>query len=108
MMTRPELIELVYRFYPRGMDIGSPAYQDTEENRRYREAHRAAIAEYPKWKEMLGRLRPRFTLMDRSLHLFGSAPEDAGYSGEVDVPGGALGFHVSFLGPYYAVHRRGD
>jgi len=106
-MTRPDLLEVVYRFYPRGVPVEHPEYQDTEESHRYREARRVALAEYPRWKELLGRLRPRFALADRSLHLFASTPADGGYSGEVRVAGGALGFHVSFLGPHYAIHRRG-
>lgn len=107
MMTRTELLEVVYRFYPRRMAAPHPEYRSTEESRRYQEALRIAIAEYPRWQGLLGRLRTRSTLADWSLHLFGSAPADGGYSGELQVPGGALSFHVSFLGPYYAVHRRG-
>ena len=32
---------------------------------------------------------------------------DPAYSGDIDIPGHKLGFHVSLLGPYYGIHRTG-
>lgn len=57
---------------------------------------------------MLRRLGARFEITDRSLHILGGT-FDSAYSAEVEIPGEdrALLFHVSFLGPYYVVHRKG-
>jgi hypothetical protein len=44
--------------------------------------------------------------MDQSLSLL-AGWYDPGYSGEIEIPGRTLGFHVSLLGPYYGIHRTG-
>jgi len=62
MITRSELLDVVYRFYPRGVlpyarihvPPNEPFYDDTEEYRRLVEAANRGRAEYPtgkaKWK----------------------------------------------------------
>lgn len=105
-MTHAELLEVIYRFYPRGMHTTAPGYDDTSERCRQADAQRVAVADYHRWKAMLGRLRARFEVQDRSLHIISG--RDAGFSGHVEIPGRLLGFHVSFLGPYHAVHRTGS
>lgn len=107
-MTRADLLDLVYRYYPRGLLTNSPGYDDTEERRRQTEAALASVVEHPKWKAMLGRLRARFPVTDLSQHML-SGSFDSAYSAYVRIPGQpALPFHVSILGPYYAVHRKGS
>jgi hypothetical protein len=106
-MTLSDMLELVYRFYPRGMYTIVDEYEATEECRRQRDAARCAAAEYPKWRAMLGRLRGRFEVTNRALHMISGESFDTGYSGEIEIPGGSLGFHVSILGPYYGILRTG-
>lgn len=108
-MMRSELLEVVYRFYPRGMcpgEQGDPGYDDTEEARRLVAAARRAVVEYPEWKAMIRRLGDRYPLMNESLHILAGWLDPA-YSAHIRVPGRRLGFHVCFLGPYYGVHRMG-
>jgi hypothetical protein len=107
-MTRSDLLDLIYRFYPRNFYVDSPGHHDTEEHRRLVDATRRAVAQYPTWKAMIRRLGARFPLMDESLHVLSGSLAPA-YSGHIDIPGRRkLGFHVCFLGPYYGVHRTGS
>lgn len=105
-MTRSELLDLVYRFYPRGLFVDTLGYDDTEEHHRRREAARRGVAEYPTWKAMIDRLGARYPIMDRSVSLL-SGWCDPAYSGDISIPGHTLGFHVSLLGPCYGIHRTG-
>lgn len=107
-MTRAELLEVVYRFYPRGLWHADPPYRGTPEHRRLVDASRQAVADFPTWKAMTGRLAARLSLQNESLHLLAGWVDPA-YSARIYlVPGGrTLGFHVCFLGPYYAVNRTG-
>lgn len=118
-MTPAALLAVVYRFYPRGLRVGSPGYKETPEYRRRFAATRQAAAEFPKWRGMLDRLGARYGIHDLSLHVFGSGVDSA-YSVKLSIPGmgaehdalaenGKLGSQikfgccVSFLGPYYVV-----
>jgi hypothetical protein len=103
-MTRADLLEVVYRFYPRGLLEGTEGYSDSEACRRHVDVTRRGIAGYPAWAALLDRLRARYSLMDCSWSLLAGV-YDAGYSGFVEIAGYALGFHVSLLGPYYGIHR---
>ncbi len=122
-MTRSELLDLVYRFYPRGVrnfsrihvPPGEIPYEDTEEHQRLVEAANRGRAEYPTWKAMSRRLGDRYSLQNESLHLF-SGGTDPAYSARLyrpkdlePVPGrkASLSFHVSLLGPYYGIHDMG-
>jgi hypothetical protein len=106
-MTRDELLEVVYRFYPRGLLVGGLGYDDTVERQRQRDAARRGAAEYPTWKAMIRRLRDRYPLMDHSVSLLAGSCDPA-YSADIDIPGGGtLYFHVSLLGSYYGIHRTG-
>jgi hypothetical protein len=105
-MTRSDLLEVVYRFYPRGILPGGSGYDDTEERRRQMDATRRGAAEYPTWRAMISRLGGRYQIMDDSLSLL-AGWYDSAYSGFIVIPGRRLGFHVSLLGPYYGVHRTG-
>jgi hypothetical protein len=102
-MRRSELLALIYRFYPAGMPVDHPEYPQTEEYRRRLEARRVALAGFQKWKDMLRRLGGQ----DDSLHLTIGDREDPAYSGSIKGDRCALGFHVSFLGHYYGIHRLG-
>ena len=110
-MTHLDLLDLVYRFYPRGIVLGASGYNDTVERRRQREVARRAVAEYPTWKAMLRRLGTRYPTWDHSVCVLGKSylegSYDPGYSADIKLPGHRLGFHVSLLGPYYGIHRTG-
>ncbi|WP_437664873.1 hypothetical protein [Sorangium sp. So ce1182] len=115
MKTRSELLDVVYRFYPRGVHCferihvppNEPFYDDTEEHRRLVEAASRGRAEYPTWKAMIRRLGDRYGLQNESLHLL-SGGSDPAYSARVWLTDEtALSFHVSLLGPYYGVHLPG-
>jgi hypothetical protein len=102
-----DLLEVVYRYYPRNLYVDSPGHHETEEHRRLVKAARRAVAEYPEWEAMITRLGERYRLMNESLHVL-SGGLDPAYSAHIDVPGRhKLGFHVCFLGPYYGIHRTG-
>jgi hypothetical protein len=114
-ITRSELFDVVYRFYPRGMrDIarehvppGELVYDDTEEHRGLVEASNRGRAEYPTWKAMIRRLGDRYGLQNESLHLL-SGGTDPAYSARIWLTDEtALSFHVSLLGPYYGIHLPG-
>jgi hypothetical protein len=109
-MNLSELLDVVYRFYPRGWSVESPGYDNTPERGRQLDAVQIARSEYPKWEAMLDRLRARFDLQDRSSYLFGSGFDSAYLATIIFTSQGqeyGLGFHVSILGPHYVVHRMG-
>jgi hypothetical protein len=78
-MTRSELLDVVYRFYPRGLPHmqrshvppGELHYKDTEEYVRLVGASARGRREYATWKAMIGRLGDRYSLQNESLGLFG-------------------------------------
>ncbi|WP_437672220.1 hypothetical protein [Sorangium sp. So ce131] len=125
-ITRSELLDLVYRFYPRGMHKisrihvppGELVYVDTEEHRRLVEAANRGRAEYPTWEAMIHLLGDRYGLQNESLSLV-SGGADPAYSARIyrpkdlePVPSpnsrASLSFHVSLLGPYYGIHDAGE
>ncbi len=106
-----ELIELCYRYYPRGVSDDDPRYKNTEEYQRLATARRqAGASEEERWRPMLRRLRarfPAFIVQGLSMHL-PTGDYDGGYSGQLylhdPMPEGSadsLEFRVSFLAPYY-------
>ncbi len=126
MIPRSELLDVVYRFYPRGLrnfarihvPPGEPFYGDTEEHRRLVEAANRGRAEYSTWKAMIRRLGDRYSLQNESLSLL-SGGVDPAYSARIyrpkdlePVPSlssrASLSFHVSLLGPYYGIHDMGE
>jgi len=126
MITRAELLDLIYRFYPRGMlhmqrehvPPGEPVYADTEEHRRLVEAANRGRAEYPTWKAMIDRLGDRYSLQNESINVLAGWVVPA-YSARIyrpkdlePVPSlrsrASLSFHVSLLGPYYGIHDMGE
>ncbi|WP_437671169.1 hypothetical protein [Sorangium sp. So ce131] len=125
-ITRSELLDVVYRFYPRGVHKiqriyvppGEPVYEDTEEHRRLVEAANHGRAQYPTWKAMIRRLGDRYGLQNESLSLVAGGSDPA-YSARIyrprdsgPVPSisdrASLSFHVSLLGPHYGIHSRGE
>jgi hypothetical protein len=115
MITRSELLDVVYRFYPRGVlpyarihvPPGEPFYDDTEEHLRLVEAANRGRAEYPTWKAMIRRLGDRYGLQNESFSLL-SGNVDPAYSARIWLTDEtALSFHVSLLGPYYGIHLPG-
>jgi len=115
MITRSELLDLVYRFYPRGiLDIhrmhvppGEIVYDDTEENCRLMVAAARGRREWPTWKAMIRRLGDQCSVQDEALHLL-SGGVDPAYSGRVWLTDKTtINFHVSLLGPYYGIQLPG-
>jgi hypothetical protein len=119
-MTRAALLEVVYRFYPRGVlpydrmhvPPGEPVYDDTDEHRRLVEAAHRGRAEYARWQALIDRLGDRYDLQNESLHLLAGGTVPA-YSARIYLPDlsrreETVSFHVSLLGPYYGVHHLGE
>ncbi len=115
MITRSELLDVVYRFYPRGVlpysrihaPPNEPFFDDTEEHLRLVEAANRGRAEYATWKAMIGRVGDRYRLQDESLSLLAGRTHPA-YSARIRFTDEtALSFHVSLLGPYYGLHLSG-
>ncbi|WP_437569604.1 hypothetical protein [Sorangium sp. So ce542] len=114
-VTRFELLDVVYRFYPRGVHNtdriyvppNEPVYTDTAEHRRLAEAASRGRAEYPRWKTMIDRLGDRYGLQNESIHIL-AGWVDSAYSARIWLTEEkALSFHVSLLGPYYGIHLPG-
>lgn len=110
-MTREDLLETAYRFYPRGLYHGLPGYQESEERCRQRDVARRAVAEHPSFREMLRRLGHSFR--DHAECMRGSSylehgDFDPAYGADLYLSGRTLGFYVSLLGPYYGIYRTGD
>lgn len=115
--TLDELLAIVYRYYPRGVGFingarNDKAITDSEEHARL-VAARLQAATDERWHAMRRRIQEHFPdapLMNFSLHL-PTGGHDACYSFAIDLPGASkdrtLWFHVSFLAPYYIVHRSG-
>lgn len=127
-ITRSELLDLVYRFYPRGVHnfarihvpLDEIFYDDTAEHQRLIEAANRGRAEYPTWKAMIGRLGDRYYLQNESMFLFAGGVTPA-YSARIyrpkdfepvalplHGPRASLSFHVSLIGPYYGIHDMGE
>jgi hypothetical protein len=103
MISRSELLRLIYDFYPAGVPIEHPDYEKTAEYLRRIEAQRLSSAERTKWKGMLQRLGA----VDASFLMFADGWPDSALSAYLELPRCKLGFHVSVLGPYYGIHRIG-
>jgi hypothetical protein len=125
-ITRSNLLDVIYRHYPRGMlpmpriyvPPNEPVYHDTEEHLRLVEAANRGRAEYATWKAMIRRIGDRYDLQNESLNLL-SGGVDPAYSARIYRPKdwepvpplrprASLSFHVSLLGPYYGIHDRGE
>ncbi len=111
---RSELLDVVYRFYPRGVlpfariyaPPNEPFYDDTAEHCRLVDAATRGRAEYPTWKAMIRRVGDRYRLQNESLSLLSGV--DPAYSARIWLTDEtALSFHVSLLGPYYGIHLPG-
>jgi hypothetical protein len=110
-MTPTELLEIVYRYYPRGVAEDDPRFIDASERRKREEANQTAGRERPKWLAMLARLRERFAgcrIDGHALHLLAPSSAAACYPGILFLPAAdvdhRIGFQVSFLAPYYVLY----
>lgn len=120
--TLDELLDIVYQYYPRGVeivdgDLDVKAIRDSEEHARLVAARRKAATD-ERWHSMRRRIQERFPdapLMDHSLHL-PTGNHDACYSFTVSPPRSPppkspeyhhLWFQVSFLAPYYIIFSSG-
>lgn len=113
--TTRELIELVYRFYPRGARGGVPGPESSEENRRLLDTKARAAADLGRFREMLDRLTTRISgsSVFETLYLIPYGPEhwDACLQANLKLPtvppqDGAheLVMMVSVLVPYYLLY----
>ncbi|WP_437912669.1 hypothetical protein WME73_37330 [Sorangium sp. So ce302] len=107
-----ELLDIVYRYYPRGVgitdDVDEELIRQTEEHARL-VAARIQASKDERWHSMLRRIEGRFPRMLRnhSLHLT-TGGCDGCYSFTIDLrksTSDPLWFQISFLAPYYVVHR---
>jgi hypothetical protein len=118
-----ELLEIIYRHYPRGLARDDPGYTKTEAYGRLSDARRRAGADSKAWNALLERAGDRFpenVPMNDSVHL-PTGKMDAAYSGKIFLeprpvltvppprgllPRGspAIGFMISFICPYYVVY----
>ncbi|WP_437951243.1 hypothetical protein WME98_10625 [Sorangium sp. So ce296] len=107
-----ELLGIVYRYYPRGVgitdDVDEELIRQTEEHARL-VAARIQASKDERWHSMLRRIGDRFPCMLRnhSLHLTAGGC-DGCYSFTIDLrrsTGEPLWFQISFLAPYYIIHR---
>ncbi|WP_433935280.1 hypothetical protein AB3662_11310 [Sorangium cellulosum] len=108
-----ELLDVVYRYYPRGTDVIEQAdiqrYKETEEYVRMVATRRRAATD-ERWPALLRRIEERFpdsAVMSDSLHL-PTGSLDASYSFSFSLPdtanGRTLWFKISFIAPYYIVY----
>ncbi|KYG10459.1 hypothetical protein BE21_11840 [Sorangium cellulosum] len=108
-----DLLDVVYRYYPRGIDVVEQAdiqrYKETEEYVRLVAARRRAAAD-ERWPALLRRIEERFPssiITNDSFHL-PTGSLDACYRFSVSLPdaagGRTLWFHIGFLVPYYFVY----
>jgi hypothetical protein len=107
-----QLLDIIYRYYPRGVSQEDPRWKDSPEHVALIEASRAAGGKRSSWLDMLARLRRRFPgceVVDNSLHLPAAWPA-ACYPGifclppTPEVSDHRVGFQVSFLAPYYVLY----
>jgi len=106
-VTRAELLEVVYRFHPRGLSPDDLGYEATEERQRQRDAMVRAVVKAPTWIAMLDRLQARYgPPVDDSVHIR-AGYYDPAWSGGIFIPGYTVGFCVCLLGPYYGIRRMG-
>jgi len=108
--TQGELLDIIYRYYPRGVgivdgDIDIQLIYNSEEHARLVAAQQKAVTD-ERWHAMQRRIDEHFpdaTLVNYSRHLPGG--QDACYSFLILPPEitrqEQLWFHVSFLAPYY-------
>jgi hypothetical protein len=115
--TRSELLDVVYRFYPREMlqldrmhvPPGELVYDDTEEHCRLMVAAARGRREYRTWDAMIDRLAGSIHAFKTSRSTSLSGNIDPAYSGRVWLVLGktSINFHVSLLGPYYGMQLPG-
>jgi len=111
-LSSDDLLPIVHRFYPKGMNEYDPGYKETEEHRRLIQARVQASAGDSPWTSLLDRLNARFpgAIMNGSVHL-PTGGWDAGYIGRLVLPTrGAhekhheLSLLISFLAPCYVIY----
>lgn len=109
--TTKELLDVVYRYYPRNMTANDPRRKKAAAERRLVAARKKAGVERDPWSKTLRRLREKFPgndILNNSLHL-PTGEFEAAYSGKLclsTAPGEhahQLGFLVGFLVPYYVI-----
>ena len=110
--TVDELLQIVYRHYPRGMWDFEPGYHDTAEFRRI-DAARKEAASSKTWLALLDRLNLRFNgdIFNNSMALAGFKMDGCtwvthGLPSRTSDPRDAdlLGLAISFIAPYYVLY----
>lgn len=114
-VTRSELLDLIYRYYPRGkmhihrdhLASGESYFGDTEEHIRLVAAAKRGKEEYTTWKAMTRRLGDQYGLQNECTCLLADWVVPS-YSARIyTTRDTAFSFHVSLIGPYYGIHRSG-
>jgi hypothetical protein len=115
-----ELCDIVYSYFPRGMQGNEPDYKETPEYQRRMAARVPASGRFRDWCAMLDRLRARFPAELRDIgvqngsHFLaspGASTLDRCFSGALWLHPRApqethhqLEFYVSFVAPYFFLH----
>lgn len=111
-----ELIDIVCRYYPRGISGDDPVRAETDENRRLVDARRLrAAAEGDHWRSLQQRLGEEFpgTIGDSSM-LLALGTHDAAFCGSLYPPDPtheyrrSIRYSVSILVPYYILYTSQD
>jgi hypothetical protein len=107
-----ELIDVVYRYYPRGVPWEDPSHTQTEAHRWLVDARRRAGADCDRWFGMLRRLSDQFPEngVDNFSARLMTGDYDACYCGSLHLPKTigehwhTIEFRVSILVPYHIVY----
>lgn len=118
--SNKELIDIVYSYFPRGLQGDEPHYKQTPEYLRRMEVRIPASAKFRDWCAMLARLKARFPEGLRDVGVQngspflaspGAATLDRCFTGALWLPARTsrethheLEFLVSFVVPYYVVY----
>lgn len=115
--TIEQLIDIAYLYFPRGVPSDDPRYKQAPEMQRQIEVRIQAADQYPAWRDMLRRLIKRFPgtyLENQCIGLQARTGDnfDRCFAGRLDLARQYpkqgfryLGFFVSYVAPYYAIHQ---
>jgi hypothetical protein len=112
MITRSELFDVLYRFYPREIHFHDPRYEESAEHHRLVAARREAGAARGAWQDLIRRFGDVFP--GRGIHdNVLSCPAEwlkTSYRGWIDLPTApdeharTVAFQISFLAPCYVIY----
>lgn len=115
--TIEQLIDIAYLYFPRGVPSDDPRYKQAPEMQRQIEARIQAADQYPAWRDMFRRLVKRLpeTYLENQcmgIQARTGTAFDRCFAGRLELPpqhpeqgSRYLGFFVSYVAPYYAIHQ---